>query len=159
VLEINLNQDQSQWVTNYFNAVRVWPKGGMHFVKRTRVVLKNICKHALWDNFVTGAVLLNTITMALDRYGIQPAEEEFLTTCNTVFTWIFIFEMSTKLIALGPQKYLAERMNFLDGGVVMISIVEMIFMSGGGSLSAFRTVRVFRTFRVLRVARLLRALQ
>jgi hypothetical protein len=54
-------------------------------------------------------------------------------------------------------------MNWLDGSVVMLSVIELLmaaFASGeGGNLSAFRTVRVFRTFRVLRVARLLRALR
>ena len=56
-------------------------------------------------------------------------------------------------------------MNLLDGGVVLLSIVEMLMaaVSGGGggagNLQAFRTVRVFRTFRVLRVTRVLRALK
>jgi hypothetical protein len=52
-------------------------------------------------------------------------------------------------------------MNLLDGACVIISVIEIVIglasgSEGGGSLSAFRTVRVFRTFRVLRVARLLR---
>jgi len=53
-------------------------------------------------------------------------------------------------------------MNWLDGSVVSLSILEIImnaFSGGGGNLSAFRTIRVLRTFRVLRVARLLRALK
>jgi len=43
-------------------------------------------------------------------------------------------------------------MNYLDAGVVMLSIFEMTIFSGGGAggaISAFRTVRIFRTFRVL----------
>ena len=55
-------------------------------------------------------------------------------------------------------------MNLLDGAVVLLSIVEMVITSqggssGGGNLQAFRTVRVFRTFRVLRVTRILRSLK
>ena len=53
-------------------------------------------------------------------------------------------------------------MNWLDGGVVSLSIIELLmsaFAGGGGDLDAFKTVRVFRTFRVLRMARLLRALK
>ena len=79
-----------------------------------------------------------------------------------MFTYIFIGEMSSKLIAIGPSKYLKDKMNWLDGGVVSLSIIEILMTvigGGGGNLSAFRTVRVFRTFRVLRVARLLRALK
>ena len=83
---------------------------------------------------------------------------------NLIFTWIFIIEMTLKLLARGPKKYTNEKMNLLDGAVVILSIVEIIMEaigggSGAGSLQAFRTVRVFRTFRVLRVTRILRALK
>jgi|LauGreDrversion4_2_1035121.scaffolds.fasta_scaffold11520_7 hypothetical protein len=47
----------------------------------------------------------------------------------------------------------------MDGTIVLLSLVELIFMSGGGALSALRAVRIFRVFRVLRVARLLRGLK
>ena len=70
--------------------------------------------------------------------------------------------MASKLLAIGPAKYMAVKMNWLDGGVVTLSLVEILMNlvgGGGGNLSAFRTVRVLRTFRVLRIARLLRALQ
>lgn len=52
-------------------------------------------------------------------------------------------------------------MNWLDGGIVSLSVMEMILtaVSGaGGNLSAFKTIRVLRTLRVLRVARLLRGM-
>jgi len=53
-------------------------------------------------------------------------------------------------------------MNLLDGGVVLLSVVEIAMTAsgaGGSNLSAFRTIRIFRTVRVVRVTRLLRALQ
>jgi hypothetical protein len=50
-------------------------------------------------------------------------------------------------------------MNYLDGAVVILSLVEVIVSTGGGALSAFKTVRIFRTFRVLRVARLLKSMK
>ena len=53
-------------------------------------------------------------------------------------------------------------MNWLDGGIVSLSIMEMVLTAvsgGGGNLSAFKTIRVLRTLRVLRVARLLRGMQ
>lgn len=49
-------------------------------------------------------------------------------------------------------------MNVLDGLVVILSLVELIFLQGSSGLTAFRTIRIFRTFRVLRVARLFRYL-
>jgi hypothetical protein len=52
-------------------------------------------------------------------------------------------------------------MNWLDGGIVSLSIFEMVLTAvsgGGGNLSAFKTIRVLRTLRVLRIVRLLRSL-
>ena len=100
----------------------------------------------------------------MDSYDIDEATYDTLTQMNDVFTWIFIVEMALKLLARGPKKYAKEPMNLLDGGVVILSIVELVMGllgggSGTGSLQAFRTVRVFRTFRVLRVTRILRALK
>lgn len=48
--------------------------------------------------------------------------------------------MSAKLLAIGPKKYLQDKMNWLDGGVVSISIIELVITAaggGGGNLSAF----------------------
>jgi len=70
--------------------------------------------------------------------------------------------MIIKLTAIGVRKYIADKMNWLDGGIVSLSVMEMILtaVSGaGGNLSAFKTIRVLRTLRVLRVARLLRGMQ
>ena len=84
---------------------------------------------------------------------------------NNAFTWIFIAEMSIKLLAFGVKKYWQNRLNWIDGSVVIISIVEIAIQAQGGgdgeqgSLQAFRTVRVFRAFRVLRVTRVLRSLR
>ena len=84
---------------------------------------------------------------------------------NAVFTWIFIFEMASKILAIGINKYTGDRMNYLDGGVVSLSIFELVMESvlagaeGGVNLSAFKTLRMLRTFRVFRIARLLKALK
>jgi hypothetical protein len=80
-------------------------------------------------------------------------------TANTFFTLTFAIEMFLRIIAIGPTKYLDDKMNYMDGTIVMLSLVEMMFMSGKGALSALRAVRIFRVFRVLRVARLLRGLK
>ena len=52
-----------------------------------------------------------------------------LSQMNAVFTYAFIYEMSVKLLALGPRKYTASRWNLLDGGVVMLSLIELILES------------------------------
>lgn len=72
--------------------------------------------------------------------------------------------MFSKLLAVGVIKYLGDRMNYLDGSVVLLSIFELIMESilagsAGLGLDAFKTLRMLRTFRVFRIARLLRAMQ
>ena len=88
---------------------------------------------------MTLSVLLNTIVMAMDSYGIDKDLELTLEEINNVFTWIFIVEMSCKLLAIGPKKYVGEPMNILDGAVVTLSIIEIVMVAvggggGGGSL-------------------------
>ena len=111
---------------------------------------------------MTFAVLLNTVVLSFDHYGIEDSMKSLMETFNGYFTWIFIVEMSCKILAIGPNKYLAEKMNWIDGFVVMLSIFEMILaaaLAGQGlSLDAFKTVRMFRTFRVFRIARLLKSM-
>lgn len=126
--------------------------------------MRRMVKSAFFDSFMTFAVFCNTITLSIDHHGIYPETTLILDTFNSYFTWIFIFEMFSKLLAIGVAKYCSERMNWLDGSVVLLSIFEMIMDailsgSGGGmGLDAFKTVRMLRTFRVFRIARLLRAM-
>jgi hypothetical protein len=142
------------------SGVRIWPKSIRGVWKKFHARLKGFVKGPFFDNFMTLAVFVNTICLALDRYGISDDESANLTTMNTVFTWIFICEMSLKIVGLTPIKYFKDKMNYLDCIVVLLSIVEMAFLTGSKTgLSAFRSVRIFRTFRVLRVARLLRSMQ
>mmetsp|Transcript_7183 Transcript_7183/g.12108 ORF Transcript_7183/g.12108 Transcript_7183/m.12108 type:complete len:1503 (-) Transcript_7183:75-4583(-) len=163
VLPDQLDHRKSVWVIEHLNNIRVWPLGLNGIVKRLRFKLRIVVKSPFFDNIMTFAVLLNTITLSVQHHGQSEATTVILDTFNSYFTWIFIFEMTSKLLAIGVSKYCAERMNYLDGGVVMLSVVELLsdalLDNQNVSLSAFKTVRMFRTFRVFRVARLLRALQ
>ena len=141
------------------NEIRVWPKGIHGYIKRWRVLLKRIMRHAVIENLMTFLVFFNTIILAMDHYGIDAKTSYVLQELNLFFTLIFFAEMILKIVANGIMKYLNDPMNYMDGTIVMLSMVELIFLSGNGALSAFRSVRMFRTLRVLRVARLLRGLK
>lgn len=111
---------------------------------------------------MTLCVLLNTIVMGMESHNMPDETKDFTVQANEWFTYIFICEMGLKLLAIGPKKYVGDKMNWLDGSVVTLSLVEILMTAigqQGGNLAAFQTVRVFRTFRVLRVARLLRSLK
>jgi hypothetical protein len=160
VMCVSYNLDHAEYVTEMMSTVRVWPKGFAGVLKRARWLLRKFIMSSFMDNVMTLCVFVNTVIMALDRYGIKKDEEFIMDNINKFFTFTFIAEFGMKIVAIGPKKYIDNRMNLLDGGVVMLSLIELAMGSGGkGSLSAFRSVRVFRTFRVLRVARILRALK
>lgn len=129
VLEQTLNMKKSAWVLNQINATRVWPKGVYNKIKKARSVLKAFTRTSFFDNLMTFCVLVNTIGMSMDSYDIDPKVASDIEFLNTIFTWIFIAEMSMKLLARGAKKYAAERMNLLDGAVVTISIIEMVMQA------------------------------
>ena len=125
MLDLTLNTQKSKWVVLKMNKLRVWPQGFYNVTKKSRAVLKSIIRFNLFDNFLTFCVLMNTIVMGMDSYDIDEKLASDLEYLNNIFTWIFIVEMCIKLLAIGPRKYSANVMNLLDGGVVMLSIIEM----------------------------------
>ena len=74
------------------------------------------------------------------------------------FTYIFIIEMGLKIIGNGPIGYIRDPMNILDGLVVLLSIIELIFSSGSHAFSAFRATRVLRVAKLLRTLEFMRFL-
>jgi hypothetical protein len=75
-------------------------------LKKARVLLKMIVKHSLFDNALTLCVLLNTIIMGMEKYNMDSELAEDLELIGSVFTWIFIAELTSKVAAIGPKKYL-----------------------------------------------------
>lgn len=94
--------------------------------KRFRYYLRIFLKNAFFDNLMTFCVLLNTVVLGLDHAGMSKEMSDILSTANEYFTVIFIVEMSLKLTGIGFVKYSADKMNYLDGGVVMLSIFEYV---------------------------------
>jgi hypothetical protein len=158
-----LNEEKSEWVIAQINDNRIWPEGLHGLYKRARFVMRIKVKSNFFDSLMTFAVLLNTVTLAMQKYGMEDELVDLLNSANDVFTWLFIYEMSSKLLGVGVGKYCGDKMNYIDGSVVMLSIFEMVITvvmsSDGGNLSQFKSLRILRTFRVFRIARLLRALE
>lgn len=63
-------------------------------------------RHPLYDYLFTFIVVCNTITLSLDAYGVSDELENSLQTFSSYFTYIFIYEMGSKIFALGVKKYL-----------------------------------------------------
>jgi len=131
-------------------------------MKRVRFVVRIHVKSDFYDNLFTFLVLLNTITLSLNQYPLDAEMADFLELTNTLFTWFFIYEMMVKILGIGVGKYVGDRMNWLDGGIVLISMFEImqpLLMGETQDLSGLKTIRMLRTFRVFRVVRLLRTLK
>lgn len=156
---VKLDPYKARLAVTRLEAIRVWPYAVHGFVKKRRVFLKWIMNSPIVEHGMTLCVLGNTVVLSLDYYGADANIMAFNVGANTFFTLIFACEMGMRITAIGASKWLADKMNYMDGTIVMLSLVELIFMSGKGALSALRAVRIFRVFRVLRVARLLRGLK
>ena len=72
----------SLWTIKHLNKLRVWPLFFFGYVKKARCLLKMFVKTSLFENFMTLSVLLNTIVMAMDSYGIDKDLEATLEDIN-----------------------------------------------------------------------------
>ncbi|XP_072560812.1 voltage-dependent T-type calcium channel subunit alpha-1H isoform X3 [Paramormyrops kingsleyae] len=128
---------------------------------RFRGACQRLISHRMFDHVVLVFIFLNCITIALERPDILPRGRErlFLTISNYVFTVIFVAEMTVKVVALGLcvgcGSYLRSSWNVLDGGLVMVSLVDLLASlasaSGNRILGILRVLRLLRTLRPLRV--------
>lgn len=71
---------------------------------------------------------------------------------DLVFTLIFTFEATTKIIAMGfvlhKRAYLQDSWNCLDFFIVCISLISLLPIGGGSNgLKALRTFRILRPLR------------
>lgn len=144
--------------TNSFDKA-VWLKGVLGKFKLFQKHLVRFVEGKVFENSMLLSVVINTVILAMDGLFTDPDTINMFQTFNLSFTIIFAIEMGAKLLGYGIAGYMNDKMNIFDGIVVILSLVEVIVLSGSGTLSAFRSVRIFRTFRVLRVTRLLRSLQ
>lgn len=87
-----------------------------------------------------------------------PQLDMVISYANQVLTFVFIGEMTLKIVGLGVKEYFADHYNFFDFFVVVSSIVELVVESfaadsgrgGGSKLSALRGMRLFRLFKLAR---------
>ena len=84
-------------ITKQLSRFYIWPKGLYGMWRKINTFMCMFVFNPLFDNFMTLCVLVNSICLALDRYGIPEEEEAVLTQMNNIFTYIFIFEFGAKI--------------------------------------------------------------
>jgi hypothetical protein len=98
-----------------------------------RINCLNLVQLKCFDYVILFFIGINCITLAMERPSIPPAsiERVFLTTSGYIFTIIFAIEMSLKVIAhgcvIGPNAYFKDGWNILDGILVIVSLVNILF--------------------------------
>ena len=115
-----------------------------------------IIMHPKFEWLVLIAILSNVGFMCLEHVGMSEAESSVSEIANESFAWLFLGEMTVKLLALGPIKYWDQNWNKFDGFIVTVSMVELVWKKvAGGELPVDPTViRLFRIFRVARFVRM-----
>eukprot|EP01028_Stygiella_incarcerata_P002857 TRINITY_DN1544_c0_g1_i1.p1 TRINITY_DN1544_c0_g1~~TRINITY_DN1544_c0_g1_i1.p1 ORF type:complete len:1709 (-),score=377.65 TRINITY_DN1544_c0_g1_i1:1118-6244(-) len=111
--------------------------------------LRAIVEHKYFMVCISILIVLNTLIMASEHYGMSRDWETFLQISNYVFTAIFTIEMIMKIVALGWNEYIRDRFNVFDMIVVVASVVEIIM----GDTVGIRALRAFRLLRIMRLAR------
>lgn len=61
--------------------------------------------HVYFENFITSMVLLNTVTMAMVHYKMDPSLKDNLKIMNMFFNIVFNIEMILKLISLKGEYF------------------------------------------------------
>jgi hypothetical protein len=121
--------------------------------------LQRFVSHRYFQRFIFTIIILNTITMASNAYGISRWWAFFLYACETTFTGIFILEFLLKHLAYGPVHYWLNRWNVIDGVVVVAGIVELAMGGESGAMALLRMLRVLRIVAGLKSLRRARAFQ
>ncbi|CAM1295090.1 para (predicted) [Pycnogonum litorale] len=98
--------------------------------------------------FITLCIVVNTLFMAIDHYGMDETLGKVLQNGNLFFTATFTIEAGLKLMAMSPKNYFQEGWNIFDFIIVMLSILEMAVSSIGGGLSVLRSFRLLRVFKL-----------
>uniref|UniRef100_A0A0N5ALK3 Voltage-dependent T-type calcium channel subunit alpha n=1 Tax=Syphacia muris TaxID=451379 RepID=A0A0N5ALK3_9BILA len=101
------------------------------------------------------AILVNTMSMGIEHHQQPETLTTILEWFNHFFTLLFLAEMVLKIAANGLFTYLADGFNVFDGGIVVMSVLELL-QGGRGGLAVLRT---FRLLRVLKIVRFLPALR
>lgn len=128
--------------------------------------LRALCLTAVadkrFDRVILVFIFASSITMAIERPAIEDgsAERWVLNGLNYLWTSVFVIEMLIKVVAwgffFGPRPtYLRDSWNKLDGLLVFISLIDIIFTiagaEAGGLLRILRIARILRTLRPLRL--------
>ena len=119
------------------------------YLTKLRRFISTFVASKYFRRIVLSAIVVNTLSMGIEYHGQPQSLTNALEYSNVVFTCLFAIEMVLKLIAEGFLPYIRNGYNLFDGGIVIMSVVELQGNKNSG-------LSVLRTFRLLRVLKLVR---
>ena len=158
---INYHEYLCNRTVGFLSEARVWKNGAKGLLMKIRHDVKIVLNSSVVDIFLILCGLANTVILAMSRYEQPQKEADIITLMNNIFTGIFIAEMALKIFSIGIVKYVFDPINIIDGTVVILSVIELIFLSDSENsfFKSFQAFRILRAFRVIRMVRVLRALK
>ncbi|KAG8180483.1 hypothetical protein JTE90_026642 [Oedothorax gibbosus] len=125
---------------------------------KPRLLTHNIITSKYFDLAIAAVIGLNVVTMATEFY-MMPMELVYaLKVFNYFFTAVFILESAMKIVALGLRRYLSDRWNQLDVGIVILSVIGIVLEEMESEVIPINPT-IIRVMRVLRIARVLKLLK
>ncbi len=104
-------------------------------------------KSGITRNSVLALIIINAITLGMETSkSLEAVHGNLLHLIDQAILCVFNVEITLRIIAFGPKKFIRSRWNVFDFIVIAISLVY-----NGGDLA------ILRTFRILRVLRLVSA--
>lgn len=112
--------------------------------------------HPRFESFIIACILLNAVFMASYHEGQSMWYSDTQRATNVFFAWIFLLELTLKMIALFPRRFFAESWNRFDFIIVVASIPDLAGADFLGT-TVLRVIRLGRVLRLFKQAKGLRA--
>ena len=108
----------------------------------------------VFNVLMTTLTVLNGTLLMIDRHGITREEQTTLEWINLAFCCIYLVELVTKVVGLGPTEFARDRYNLYDAVISCVSGVEIaVFFSQGFDSDNFKGFKALRLLRLLKLAR------
>lgn len=121
------------------------------FQRYVIIPCSKICESNKFSGAIIGAILLNTMCLAIDYPDIPEETTAALEIGNKVLWAVFFCEAAIRLLGQGYKAYFKDGFNKFDFFIVFMSTVEMA-QASGSSLSVLRTFRLLRVLKVLAIS-------
>ena len=116
-----------------------------------------VAQDPYFNAFILLAIILNTISLAMDKYPDYPADVlAYFSYLNIGFTVVFAVEVAITLVALGARPFCSEGVNIFDFLIVAASVSQIVLEytgreQKGALVTILRTLRVFRIFKLFKI--------